>query len=249
MLGVPVTPLRVAELHAWMDARLAAGERTEILNVNVHALNLAYRQPWLRAYLRRAPLVFCDGAGVILGARILGRHIPERITYADWMWQLAEHAAGQGYRLYFLGAQPGVAESAAQALQARFPTLKVVGCRDGYFDRTHGSPENEQVVAEINRLKVDILILGMGMPLQERWLLENWPALTARIGLTGGAVFDYLSGRVKRAPDWMNRRSLEWLGRLWIEPARLWRRYLFGNPPFLLRVLAQRLGVLKLPQE
>ncbi len=249
ILGVPVIPLRVAVLHEWMDARLAAGQRAEILNVNVHALNLAYRLPWLRAYLRRAPLVFCDGAGVILGARMLGRRIPERITYADWMWQLAGHAAQKGYRLYFLGALPGVAETAARTLQARFPALQVVGWRDGYFDRTPGSPANAQVIAEINRLDVDILVLGMGMPLQERWLMENWPDLTARIGLTGGAVFDYLSGRVKRAPDWMNRHSLEWLGRLLIEPARLWQRYLLGNPLFLLRVLAQRLGVLKLPRE
>ncbi len=249
ILGVPVTPLRVADLHAWMDARLQSNQRAVIPNVNAHALNLAYAHPWLRDFFRRAPLVFCDGAGVILAARILGRRIPERITYADWMWQLAEHASARAYRLYFLGARPGVAEEAARALTRRFPALQVVGCQHGFFDRSPGSPENGRIVAEINRLNVDILVLGMGMPLQERWLMENWPNLTARLGLTGGAVFDYISGRVRRAPDWMNRRGLEWLGRLWIEPARLWQRYLIGNPLFLLRVFAQRLGMLKLPGE
>ena len=84
------------------------------------------------------------------------------------------------------------------------------------------------------------------MPLQEHWLMENWHRIESNIALTGGAVFDYVSGDLRRAPRWMNENGLEWLGRLVIEPRRLWRRYLVGNPHFLYRVFRQRLGLLRI---
>lgn len=241
ILGVPVHPLTVDELHEQIGAIIDRGERAQVLNVNVHCLNLAHEHPWLHETLNRAEIVFCDGAGVILGARILGHYIPERITYADWMWQLAQFADKRGDTLYFLGARPGVAHAAAERLQQQFPDLKIVGVQDGFFNKTPGHPENETVVRCINQARPNILVLGMGMPLQEQWLRDNWERLDVNIALTGGAAFDFVSGELKRAPDWMNNRGLEWLGRLMIEPKRLWRRYVVGNPLFLLRVLRERL--------
>jgi len=216
-----------------------------VLNVNVNCLNLGMAHRWLREFLNQAEIVFCDGAGVMLGAQILGHQIPERITYADWIWQLAEFAEPHGYTFYFLGARSGIAEQAAQNLRKRFPTLKIVGVRDGYFDKTANSKENEAVIATINACRPNILVLGMGMPLQERWLMENWDRLNVNVVLTGGAVFDYISGELQRAPQWMTDNGLEWLGRLLIEPRRLWKRYVVGNPLFLWRVLQQRFGLLK----
>jgi N-acetylglucosaminyldiphosphoundecaprenol N-acetyl-beta-D-mannosaminyltransferase len=196
--------------------------------------------------LNSAEIVFCDGAGVVLGARILGNHIPQRITYADWTWQLAEFAEPRGFTLFFLGARPGVADKAAANLKARYPDLRIVGTHHGYFDKTPGSAENEAVIEQINTVRPNILIVGFGMPLQERWLMENWDRIDANVALTGGAVFDYVSGELQRAPRWMTDNGLEWLGRLLIEPRRLWRRYLIGNPLFLWRVLKQRLGLLRI---
>ncbi len=242
ILGVPVHPLTVRELHDYLATMIDCGRRARILHVNVHGLNLAFEQTWLRQYLNQAELVFCDGAGVILGARLLGYDIPERITYADWMWQLAEFASSRGDSLFFLGARPGVAQGAADRLRQRYPGLIIAGTQHGYFDRTIDYPENRLVIELINRARPNILVLGMGMPLQERWLCENWDYLDVNIALTGGAVFDYLSGELQRAPRWMTSHGLEWLGRLLIEPRRLWRRYLVGNPLFLARVMRQRLG-------
>ena len=176
-----------------------------------------------------------------MGARILGQHIPERITYADWMWQLAEFAAARGYSFYFLGAKPGIAQTAADRMIERFPELKIAGVRDGYFNKDNGHPDNEAVLADINAARPNILVVGMGMPMQERWLLDNWNRIDANIALTGGAVFDYISGDLKRAPTWMTDNGLEWLGRLLIEPRRLWQRYIVGNPVFLARVIRERL--------
>jgi N-acetylglucosaminyldiphosphoundecaprenol N-acetyl-beta-D-mannosaminyltransferase len=241
ILGVHVHPVPVEALHAWLEHAIAAGGHELVLNANAHALNLACAEPWFRDFLNAAPLVFCDGAGVMLGARILGARIPERITYADWMWRLAELAERRGWSLFFLGARAGVAERAAAALRARHPHLHIAGVHDGYFDLTRDSAGSRAVVETINRAAPDILVTGLGMPLQERWLRDHWERIDARIALSGGAVFDYLSGELRRAPRWLTESGLEWLGRLAIEPRRLWRRYLLGNPLFLARVLRQRL--------
>lgn len=242
ILGVSIHPVTVAQLHAALAAVIDGGQRARVLNVNVHALNLASDLPWLRAFLNEGELVFCDGAGVRLGARLLGYRIPARITYAEWLWQLAAFGAERGDRFFFLGARPGVAETAVARLQARYPRLQVVGTHHGYFDKTAGHPENEAVVAQINAARPHILVVSFGMPLQEQWLQANWARLQVNIGLTGGAALDYASGELRRGPRWMTDNGLEWLARLIIEPQRLWRRYLVGNPRFLWRVFQQRFG-------
>ena len=237
VLGVGVDPLTVEELHAEIENLVRGRKRGLVLNANAHCLNLCYEDPALRGFLNSAEVVFCDGAGVMLAARILGGRIPARITYADWAWQLAAFAAARGFSLYFLGARPGVAREAARRLKERYPELEIAGVRHGYFDRS----ENEAVVEEINAAAPDILLVGLGMPLQEHWLMENRQRLDVGVALTGGAVFDYVSGRLRRGPRLLTRGGLEWLARLLAEPRRLWRRYLVGNPLFLLRVLRQRL--------
>ncbi len=238
VLGVGVDPLTVEELHAEIGRLVRKRQRGLVLNVNARCLNLCYEDSKLRDFLNSAEIVFCDGAGVMLAARILGRRIPARITYADWAWQLADFAAARNFSLYFLGARPGVAQAAARRLKERYPDLEVAGVHHGYFDRS----KNEAVVEEINAAAPDILLVGLGMPLQEYWLMENRHKLDAGLALTGGAVFDYVSGRLRRGPRLLVGSGFEWLARLLVEPRRLWRRYLVGNPLFLVRVVRQRLG-------
>jgi N-acetylglucosaminyldiphosphoundecaprenol N-acetyl-beta-D-mannosaminyltransferase len=238
ILGVKVTPLTVDELHAYIGQTIAAKARHLVLNVNVHCLNLAFRIPWLKDFLNSAPVVFCDGAGVMWAARLQGKTIPERITYADWMWQLAAYCESRGHSLYFLGARAGVAEKAAAKLRARYPGLIIKGCRDGFFPLE--GPDNEAVVAGVNASGADILVLGLGMPRQEEWLRRNWGRLNPAVALTGGACFDFVSGEVPRCPRFMADHSLEWLYRLWVEPRRMFGRYVLGNPLFMLRVLRER---------
>lgn len=241
VLGVGVDPLTVEELHAEIGHCIRSEEKALVLNANVHCLNLAYEDRKLRDLLNDAEIVFCDGSGVMLAARILGRRIPERITYADWMWQLAAYAASEDLSLYFLGARPGVAQKAAEELKKRHPNLRMVGVHHGYFDQTPGSAENKAILEEIDAASPDILVLGFGMPLQERWLMQNKGRINANVSLTGGAVFDYVSGELRRGPRILTDNGFEWLARLLIEPGRLWRRYMVGNPVFLLRVLRQRM--------
>lgn len=246
VLGVNIHPIRIKDLHKQIDNFIKDDGHALILNANINCINIAYKKSWLRSFLNKSDIVFCDGSGVMLGARLLGKTIHERITYADWIWQLAELANNKDYSLYLFGAMPGIADLAAKKLVDKFPDLKILGTHHGYFDKSIGSVENETIIKEINELTPNILILGFGMPTQERWLMENWNRVETNIALTGGAVFDYVSGNLRRAPSWMTDNGMEWLGRVLIEPRRLWRRYLIGNPLFLWRIFLQRFGILRI---
>jgi N-acetylglucosaminyldiphosphoundecaprenol N-acetyl-beta-D-mannosaminyltransferase len=237
VLGVRVDPVGVEELHERIRGFVRDGAHALVLNVNAHCLNLAFRDPSLRRFLNGADVVFCDGFGVKVAARVLGGRIGERITYADWIHALCDLAESEGFSVYFLGGRPGVAGKAAGELRKGRPGLEVSGTHHGLFEKS--GPENEAVVREINALSPDVLLVGMGMPLQERWLMQNHESLNARVFLTGGAVFDYASGELRRGPRFLTDNGFEWLARLLMEPRRLWRRYLIGNPLFALRVLRQ----------
>jgi N-acetylglucosaminyldiphosphoundecaprenol N-acetyl-beta-D-mannosaminyltransferase len=241
VLGVHVDALRLEEVLERLRQIITAEDRALVAHVNIMAINMAYEQPWFRDYLNEADLLFCDGMGVKLGARILGVDIPERFTLADWMWQFSGFAAQHDFSFYFLGNPAGVAQRAADRLLEKFPSLDVVGFHDGYFDKTKGCPENNAVLEEINALKVNVLFVGFGMPLQELWLKENWPKLDVNIAITCGAIFEYISGDLKRGPGWMTQNYLEWLSRVLISPNRYGKRYIRDIPKFAYRVLKQRL--------
>jgi N-acetylglucosaminyldiphosphoundecaprenol N-acetyl-beta-D-mannosaminyltransferase len=239
ILGAQLNPVSVDDLHSYISEVIERKERALILHLNVHCVNLCQKHRWLKDFVNQAQMVFCDGDGVRWAARMLGLHAPPKITYDRWIWQLTEFADKNGYRFFFLGGKPGVADEAAEKIKLRFPRLQIVGTHHGYFGKE--GLENEQVINKINEAMPDILVLGFGMPVQERWLRDNWKAVEAHIFLTGGAVFDYASGRAKRAPTWMIRLNLEWLYRLMQEPVRLCIRYVWGNPYFMFRILQARL--------
>ena len=241
ILGVGVDRVSADELRAEILRMVRGGEHALVLHVNVHGLNLGYRRPWLRDLFNSASIVFCDGYGVVLAGKILGHTGLQRFTFADEMWRLVEFAEANGLSLFFLGARPGVAEKASARLKEKAPGLKITGVHHGYFDRTPEGAENEAVLRKINAASPDILVVGFGMPLQELWLKENWDRLNARVAITLGAIFDYVSGELRRGPPLLTDNGFEWLARLLIEPRRLWRRYVVGNPLFLARVLKQRL--------
>jgi N-acetylglucosaminyldiphosphoundecaprenol N-acetyl-beta-D-mannosaminyltransferase len=238
--GITIHTLPVGAVIDYIDQAIIQRQKAIIAYVNVHAINLAQDVPWFRDFLNQADLTYCDGFGLKWGARLLGGEIPERFTPPDWFPQLAVNCAKQGFSFYFLGARPGIADKAAHQLKLSLPALKIMGVQHGYFDKTPDNPENETIINDINQTKADILVVGFGMPLQERWINENWEQIDARVALPVGALFDYLAHEIPRAPYWMTENGLEWLGRLIIEPGRLWKRYLVGNPRFLLNVIRER---------
>ena len=237
ILGLNLHPVSVDEVHEFIEGVIRNGQKARVLHLNIHGVTLALRQDWLKHFFNEAELVFCDGDGVRWGARLLGLAIPPKITYDRWIWRLADFSARKHYRLFFLGARPGAAEEAARRLKSQNPQLDIVGTHHGYFPQE--GEENELVIALINRLAPDILMVGLGMPIQEEWLRRNWQRLNVHVFLTGGAVFDYASGRSKRAPEWVIRAEMEWLFRFLREPQRLFARYAFDIPYFFLQVFRE----------
>ncbi|MEZ5333399.1 MAG: WecB/TagA/CpsF family glycosyltransferase [Thermoanaerobaculia bacterium] len=132
------------------------------------------------------------------------------MTYVDWIGELAQRAAASGWRLFYLGGRDGVAAEAAERLRRRAPGLRIA-THPGYFDARAGSSENRAVLQAIRENSPDVLLVGMGMPRQERWIVENLDRLEARVVLNAGACFDYVAGVARTPPRWAGRLGLEWL--------------------------------------
>jgi N-acetylglucosaminyldiphosphoundecaprenol N-acetyl-beta-D-mannosaminyltransferase len=243
ILGVKLTPIRMDELNQYIGRVIESGGKEPVNCINVHKVHLAHESAVVRKFLNDSNVVFADGAGVILGARMLGQRIAERIGYGDWIDSLCAFCAQRGYTMYFLGNRPGVAASAAEILTERHSGLKVVGTGHGYFNKTYGHPETEEVVRRINEANADIVLVGLGRPAQEIWLAENIHRLKTHVTLTGGGALDLVAGTLRRGPPWLVNHGFEWLARLFIEPRRLWRRYLIGNPLFILKMALQASGL------
>jgi exopolysaccharide biosynthesis WecB/TagA/CpsF family protein len=195
--------------------------------VNAHSLNLSYEVPEFREALSRCHVLLNDGVGVELAARLRGSHFPENLNGTDFILRVLALAAEREWRVFLYGGRPGVAERASQALKRQISGLTIVGTANGYAAG--------EVVAEITAAGADLLLVGLGQPMQELWLDANLDLTECTLGIGVGAYLDFAAGRIRRAPAWMSRCGAEWLFRLSREPRRLWRRYLLGNPAFLWR--------------
>jgi N-acetylglucosaminyldiphosphoundecaprenol N-acetyl-beta-D-mannosaminyltransferase len=238
LLGIRITPGTIDELNQELSRLLARDRPGVILSANVHSINLCRRLPWLANFYNQADVVYVDGAGIVLGARLLGYRFPGRTTMDDWGWPAARCLAVLGRSLYLLGNPPGVAAQAAMKLTEHAPGLTVLGSHHGFFQK-HG-PENEAVVAEINRLAPDILMVGLGMPLEQQWIMDNLARLRVRVIWEVGSAFQLWADAIPHCPRWVGNLGLNWLFRLLLEPRRLAKRYLWGNMVFLAAILKAR---------
>ena len=238
LLGFPVHVHDLRSLFRTVDSMIDSGGRFTVGYANVHSLNQATEHPEVAEFIRSSDVVYCDGNGIRLGAALLGDALPARITGADWIWDLARHAAERGHRVFWLGGRDGVADAATERLHRAIPDLDVVGTHHGFFDKQ--GADSDGVVEQINRATPDIVLVGFGTPLQERWVLEHRGAIDAPVVWVLGATADFISGQVSRGPSLLYDHGFEWLSRLLVEPRRLWQRYLVGNTQFLARVLQER---------
>lgn len=242
LFGVSISKIKLNEMM--QEIRTAVHQHTKVLigYVNISSMNMAYELPDFRSNLEKFNIVYCDGFGVMLGARLMGEALPERFTAPDFIDDVMQILIETDGGVFLLGSKPGIAALAGAELVKRNPGLKLSGTHHGYYDKTPGSQENESVVSQINTAAPALLLMGFGNPLQEEWILQNWDKLDVPVALMTGAMFDTLSGTTPRAPKFVTDHGLEWLSRLLIEPRRMWRRYLVGNPLFFLRILIQKLG-------
>ncbi len=219
ILGIPIHDVTLEEAVEQAAAWVREGGAHQMATVNPEFVMAARRDVAFRDVLERADLCLPDGVGITLAARYLGRSLRERVAGVDLVEALAARAAREGWRLFFLGAAPGVAERAASVLAACHPGLAIAGTYAG----SPREEEEEEIVQRVRASGADILLVAYGAPAQERWLARNLARTGAKVGIGVGGAFDYIAGVVPRAPRWMRRVGLEWLYRLIRQPWR-WRR-------------------------
>jgi len=235
LLGCPVDALSMEETVARIVALIEAGTPHRHATINAAKFAKMWKDKELFSIVTTSDLVSADGQAIVWAARFFGLPLRERVSGIDLMEALVALSSKSGYRLYFLGAREGVAKSMVESYKKRFPTLRVIGCRNGYFSEE----EENLVVNDIRQSAPDILFVAMGTPKQEKWIFKHMRALRVPFVMGVGGSFDVAVGSVMRAPLWIQRAGLEWFFRFMQEPRRLWKRYLFGNISFCFIIIKE----------
>ena len=236
VLGVPVVavqiPQVVAQMRHWIDCREPGNF---VALTGMHGIIEAQRDPHFKRALHSAALAVPDGTPLVWLGRLRGHAMKRRVYGPDLMLEFCRETAGSGYRHYFYGGAPGVAQDLARNLKERFGELEVAGTFTPPF-RELTEAEKHEVRERINQAGADVLWVGLSTPKQEAWMFEHRASLNVPVMLGVGAAFDFHTGRVRQAPCWFREHGLEWSWRLLSEPRRLWRRYLFGGAQFVFQV-------------
>lgn len=235
VLRVRVRPYTISQLNSLIKESINADEHRIIAHQNLHSVYYYYSDEELRSFFLHAHYVHMDSMPMILLAKFMGYPVKraQRVTFVDWTMPLFRKASVYGWRVFYLGSKPGVATKGKRVLEKKFRDLDLV-VQHGYFNDTLGHSENEAVIQAINRFRPHILMVGMGMPKQEKWIFRNFSRLHANVVMNCGACLDYIAGVIPTPPRWSGKIGLEWLCRFLYEPRRLWKRNLY-EPVFLLR--------------
>lgn len=221
--------VNVLDTQAFFNALqycLSKGQTVSINFLNAHCFNIAQKNGEYRNALEQSTFLLNDGVGVDIAGKLIGVHFKENLNGTDLIPQLLEYFAKNKLKVYCFGASRKVIEEATSQIEADYPDLSIVGYSDGFVDNP------ALVIKQINNSQADAVILGLGVPKQELWVANYGDQLkSARILVSGGAIFDFISGNILRAPNFIRRIKLEWLFRLIQEPVRLFSRYVLG--PFV----------------
>ena len=232
ILDVPVHPLTMGEAVSVLEESITSGEQAFVVTANAEIIMMCQEDAGYKKIVSQdAQLVLPDGAGAVWAGRHLGYKVPERVAGFDLYCQLLDKAAQKGYKAFFFGGSPGIAEAAKAKSEELYPGVQVVGCRNGYFKEE----ESQAIIDEINASRADMLFAALGAPKQEKWLVRYREQLKPKILMGIGGSFDVFAGKMERAPKWMQDASLEWLFRLYKQPSRFMR--MMALPKFVLKVV------------
>ncbi len=246
LLGVVVNPASTEELNEILYYHIYRKRKCVIGQHNLHSVYLYHRFPEMKKFYDTADYVYIDGMPIVWFAKLLGYpvKIRHRATFIDWIYSLLKLATDNNWKLFYLGAEEGIAQIGIDQFKKKFPGLKMEAAH-GYFDATPGSFENEEIVNIINTFRPDILMVGMGSPREESWILDNFKEIDATVFLTCGAGIDYFAGVKPMPPRWLGKIGLEGIFRLLSEPRRLWKRYLL-EPWFVFKLFLRDFCIYKL---
>jgi N-acetylglucosaminyldiphosphoundecaprenol N-acetyl-beta-D-mannosaminyltransferase len=232
-LGIGINPMDVSLILRVISDKIHNREKCIIGSQNLHSIYIYHNDLKMR-YFQRISYLRIDGMPLIICGRALGYPVERRhrVTWVDLIYPLIKEIQEKRWRIFYLGSRPDVAHKGTSLLKERFPGLQIAYAH-GYFDQQTNSLENKQRLDAIRGFNPDILIVGMGMPKQEHWILDNLDDINATVILTSGAAMEYIAGVVSTPPRWMGKAGLEWLYRLIENPRRFWKRYLV-EPWFIL---------------
>ena len=248
LFGIGIDNLDLAGVLEALEDLIASGRPSLVVTPNVQHIDLLSRDREFWSAYHGASLIIADGVPVVWASVLLGRRLKARVAGSDILPAFCSTAARKGYKLFFLGAGPGIAARAADRLTDKNPGLLVCGTYSPPFGFEHDAGENDKIVGLIRDRRPDALFIGLGTPKSEQWAWKHLIALGVPVVLCVGAGFDFVAGSKKRAPRWMQASGLEWFYRLIQEPGRLWKRYLAGNARFLI-LLAKEIVKREAPAE
>ncbi|MEL6828618.1 MAG: WecB/TagA/CpsF family glycosyltransferase, partial [Pseudomonadota bacterium] len=229
VLGFELATATRAEIAYWIAERAQGWLPTRLAFLNAHCANIARKDWQYDAALKSADAILPDGSGVELAARLDGKQLGENLNGTDLFPVLCRCLAFRKIPVFLLGGADGVADAAGKEAQRIAPNLKVAGTHHGFF-----APQDEDAVIElINQSGARVVMVAFGVPQQDVFLARIAPRLNAPVTIGVGGLFDFMSGRIPRAPLWLRKRGMEWLYRLRQEPRRMWRRYILGNAIFV----------------
>ena len=234
ILGLRVNRVSMDQALEAIAGYIAERSPRHIVTADASMAIIARGDKDLHAIVERADLITPDGAGILWASKLLGFPLQHKVSGVDMVGKLCELSAERGYRLYFLGAAPGVAEAAAEKLRLKFPGTQIVGVHDGYFTKE----QEPALLDEIAAAKPDVLLVAFGIPKQEKWIDAHKAALGVPVSIGIGGSFDVYSGLVQRAPLWMQRNGLEWLHRLSKNPKKIGK--VMTLPKFALLILRRK---------
>lgn len=235
ILGVPVHPLTMQEAVEELEGRLLEDSQTFVVTANAEIIMMCQQDAaYNRIITQEAELVLPDGAGAVWAGRYLGYQVPERVAGFDLYNKLLALSAQKGYKAYFFGGSPGIAEAAKAKAESLYPGVSIVGCHNGYFTEA----DEQDIINDINASGAEMLFVALGAPKQEKWLSEHRKQLQPKILMGIGGSFDVLAGKMERAPKWMQDASMEWAFRLYKQPSRFMR--MLALPKFVLKVVASK---------
>ncbi|MEM8675338.1 MAG: WecB/TagA/CpsF family glycosyltransferase [Cyanobacteria bacterium P01_G01_bin.67] len=236
LLGIKVNLLSMRQLNSLIEEAVKLNSKRIIAHHNLNSLFIYHHTSIMRDFYRIVDYVHVDGMALIFMGKLLSLPFrrEHRVTYADWVWSLMAEAAEKNWKILYVGSKPGIADRGASIIRNIYPNIHI-DTLHGYFSLDLGGHENQAILEKINLLQPHVLMVGMGMPRQEKWILDNIEKIQANAILPCGACMDYVSGEIATPPRWMGRVGLEWLYRLLTEPKRLWRRYLV-EPWFIVSI-------------
>ncbi|MDB5078049.1 MAG: anti-sigma-factor antagonist and glycosyl transferase [Chloroflexi bacterium] len=236
LLGTLIDCVDAPQALSQIDDFVRSGRFHQVVTVNVDFLRLASKDRGFQNLVNNADLVLADGMPLVWASRRRSTPLPCRVTGIDMILSCAQLAASRGYSIFLLGAAPGVAREAGEVLQQRFPGLRIAGT---YSPPTTEPADQEQCVRMVRAAQPDMLFVAFGAPKQDEWICQHQDRLDVPVCMGVGGSFDMLTGNVRRAPLWIQRRGLEWLYRLVQEPRRLWKRYIVHDLPVFARLMFQ----------